>query len=108
MLFESQSTVVWLAAPGTPVNHLLNTDLVWLKRQKLNIRPENAVGIDVLAHEPLQDIYRSLETMGVLHCAMQTQYQMKFLLLQLMWPLLIPPSKFLGILQCKEKSTLFS
>lgn len=40
VLFESQSTVVWLAAPGTPVNHLLNTDLAWLKRQKLNLKSD--------------------------------------------------------------------
>lgn len=53
VLFESQSTVVWLAEAGTPVNHWVNIDLPWLKRKKLNIRPENAVGNDVLAHKLL-------------------------------------------------------
>lgn len=53
VLFESQSTVVWLAVAGTPLNHLLNTDLAWLKRQKLNTRPENEVSINVLARELL-------------------------------------------------------
>lgn len=51
VMFESQSALVWLAAAGTPGNHLLSIDLPWLKRQKLNIRSENAVSIDVLAHE---------------------------------------------------------
>lgn len=53
VLFGSQSTVVWLTVAGTPVNHLLNIDLPWLQRQKLNIRPKNAAGIDFLAHELL-------------------------------------------------------
>jgi len=42
---------------------------------KVNIRPENLVRFDILAHEPLRDIYRcSLEIMEILYCNMPDWY----------------------------------
>lgn len=42
---------------------------------KVNIRPENPVGTDILAPEPLHDIYRSsLEPTETIYCGMQNWY----------------------------------
>lgn len=42
---------------------------------KVNVRPENPVGIGILAHELLHDNCRSsLETVETLYCGTQTQY----------------------------------